>query len=99
MDFSKIYEPLEEGHIGLLTIININSTPDCVLRSFPKSQVQGVYDALSYTWGNAPATAKIYINNKPFRVWSRLYEILRQLFQRSQESVCPSMHLDRRHLP
>jgi hypothetical protein len=85
-DLGSIYQPLEESHIRLLIVISIDSTPDCGIQSFPKSRVQGAYDALTYTWGNAPATAKIHINNKTFLVTPRLYEILRQLYQRSKKA-------------
>ena len=77
------YEPLQHCYIRLLVLSPSNKPDGQIVCSLATHNLQinqhSPYEALSYTWGDEPATAKIKLNQKVFLCRPNLHAALRRL--------------------
>ncbi|KAH7089264.1 heterokaryon incompatibility protein-domain-containing protein [Paraphoma chrysanthemicola] len=79
-----VYTPLEAGEIRLLDIyLHSDGTVKCYLRKAPLLDVDGEYDALSYTWGDLSRTHPITCNGRRLEVHHNLFVALPYLARRN----------------
>ena len=75
---NSLYRPLGPGQVRILCLLPdpIDAPIRCALIEETLEDIQGTYDALSYTWGVAGVDHAIDINGREVRVWKGLHEAL-----------------------
>lgn len=68
-----IYKALEQGEFRLITILNVDGLPECMLENVSLKDTLE-YNTLSYSWGNQSPTAAIVCNGDSFSVTPHLSE-------------------------
>lgn len=86
MNSNNIYNPLEDGEIRLVKIVETSPIIVCELRTVSIYPLLPAYSALSYVWGDATVTKDIAINGHVFPVTTNLAGALLKIGQQWRRS-------------